>query len=106
VEEVITKKENHYMSLPVKDQSIEGIARDTSLSLGQGGAVYTADTSSVEGNFGAIQALEDSVFTSLNVGNWGGSATDDLPLPAGATIFGNFTSYTLTSGKVVAYKNV
>jgi hypothetical protein len=104
VEEVITK-EKTYMSTSVKDQSIEGIAKDTSLSLGQGGAVYVSDTTQTNGNFGAIQAVADTVFSALVAGNWTGT-TASLPLPAGATIFGNFTSFTLTSGKVVAYRNV
>jgi hypothetical protein len=93
------------MPIPARDQSIEGIASDTSLSLGQGGAVYVTDTAQTDGNFGAIQAVADTVFSALIAGNWEGTTTD-LPLPAGATIFGNFTSFTLTSGKIVAYKNV
>jgi hypothetical protein len=104
VEEVITQRRN-YMSTQLKDQSIEGIAKDTSLSLGQGGAVYVADTTQTNGSFGAIQAVADTVFSALVAGNWTGT-TASLPLPAGATIFGNFTSFTLTSGKVVAYRNV
>ena len=104
MEEVITK-EKTYMSTSAKDQSIEGIAKDTSLSLGQGGAVYVSGTTQTSGNFGAIQAVADSVFSALVAGNWTGTTTN-LPLPAGATIFGNFTSFTLTSGKVVAYRNV
>lgn len=91
--------------IPAKDETIEGISRDTSLSLGQGGAVLTTTTDEISGNFGAIQALEASVFTSLTAGNWEGDSTADLALPAGTTIFGNFTAYQLTSGKVIAYKN-
>jgi hypothetical protein len=93
------------MSTQVKDQTIEGVAKDISLSLGQGGAVYVADTTQTDGAFGAIQAVADTVFSALVAGNWTGT-TASLPLPAGATIFGNFTSFTLTSGKVVAYRNV
>jgi hypothetical protein len=93
------------MSTQVKDQSIEGIAKDTSLSLGQGGAEYVTDTTIRNGSYGAIQAVADTVFLALAAENWTGT-TDDLPLPAGATIFGSFTSFTLTSGKVVAYRNV
>ena len=92
------------MSTSIQDRSIEGIAKDTSLSLGQGGAEYVTDTTIRNGNFGAIQAVADSVFTALVAGNWTGTTTS-LPLPAGVTIFGSFTSFTLTSGKVVAYKN-
>ena len=93
------------MSTSVKDQSIEGVARDISLTLGQGGAEYVTDTTIRNGAFGAIQAVADSVFSALVARNWTGNASD-LPLPAGATIFGDFTSFTLTSGKVVAYRNV
>jgi hypothetical protein len=93
------------MPIPAREQSIEGIANDTSLSLGQGGAVYVTNTTQTDGSFGAIQAVADTVFTALVAGNWTGT-TASLPLPAGATIFGNFTSFTLTSGKVVAYRNV
>jgi hypothetical protein len=104
VEEVITK-EKTYMSTSVKDQSIEGIAKDTSLSLGQGGAEYVTDTNIRDGSFGAIQALSDTVFSALVAVNWTGT-TASLPLPAGVTIYGNFSSFTLFSGKVVAYRNV
>jgi hypothetical protein len=104
VEEVITK-EKTYMSTSVKDQSIEGVAKDTSLSLGQGGAVYVADATQTDGNFGAIQAIEGSVIT-LTASNWTPSTASAIPLPAGATIFGSFSSFTLTNGKVIAYRNV
>ena len=93
------------MSTSTQDRSIEGIAKYTSLSLGQGGAVYVSDTTQTDGNFGAIQAVADAVFSALVSGNWTGTTTD-IPVPAGVTIFGNFTSFTLTSGKVIAYKNV
>ena len=93
------------MSTQVKDQSIEGIAKDTSLSLGQGGAEYVTDTATRNGTFGAIQAVEGSVIT-LTASNWTPSTASAIPLPAGATIFGSFTSFTLTSGKVIAYRNV
>jgi hypothetical protein len=93
------------MPIPFREQSIEGIANDTSLALGQGGAVYVTDTTQTDGSFGAIQAVADAVFSALVAGNWTGTTTN-LPLPAGVTIFGNFTSFTLTSGKVIAYRNV
>jgi len=94
------------MPIPVREQSIEGIANDTSLSLGQGGAVYVTDTTQTGGNFGAIQAVETAVISTLTSGNWTPSPATAIPLPAGVTIFGNFTSFTLTSGKVIAYRNV
>lgn len=92
------------MSTTSRDQSIEGIAKDASLALGQYGAAYESGTSAVVGNFGCITALEDSVFSALAASNWTGSSTASLPLKAGVTIFGDFTGFTLTSGKVVAYR--
>ena len=91
------------MSTEKIDLSIEGIAKDSSLSLGQYGALYEAGTDAVTGNFGCITALEDTVFSALAAANWTGDSTAALPLKAGITIYGNFTGFTLTSGKVVAY---
>jgi hypothetical protein len=95
------------MSTQLRDQSIEGIAKDTSLSLGQGGAFYLDenDVTQTDGNYGAIQALANCVF-SLEVENWEGNDTESVPLPAGTTIFGNFTHIELQQGKAVAYRNV
>jgi len=83
--------------------SLRKIEKDTSFTLGQYGAVYENGTDAVTGNFGCITALEDSVFSSLTASNWAGDSTASLPLKAGVTIFGTFTGFTLTSGKVVAY---
>ena len=78
--------------------------RDSSLALGQFGAVYESGNDAVTGNFGCITALEDSAFSALTATNWEGDSTAALPLKAGVTIFGAFTGFTLSSGKVVAYK--
>lgn len=83
--------------------SLRKIERDTSFTLGQYGAVYENGTDAVTGNFGCITALEDSAFSALTAANWTGDSTASLPLKAGVTIFGNFTGFTLSSGKVVAY---
>jgi hypothetical protein len=81
--------------------------QDLSLSLGQFGAKYvdfsTSGAVANTGNFGCITALEDSVFSALTASNWIGDSPASLPLKAGVTIFGAFTGFTLTSGKVVAY---
>jgi hypothetical protein len=83
--------------------SLRKIEKDTSFTLGQYGAVYEGGTDAVTGNFGCITALEDAVFSSLTASNWTGDNPASLPLKAGVTIFGTFTGFTLTSGKVVAY---
>jgi hypothetical protein len=93
------------MSTETRELTIEGIARDSSLALGQYGAFYEAGTDAVSGNFACITALEDSVFSSLSASNWSGDSTATLPLKAGITIFGKFTAFTLTSGKVIAYNS-
>ena len=81
---------------------------NSSLSLGQFGAVYksSAGALSAGGPWGAIQATAAAV-VSLTSGNWTNSdATTAIDIPAGATIFGNFTAITLTSGKIIAYKQI
>ena len=82
---------------------LETLSRE---ALGKGGAVYENGTDAVSGNFGCITALEDSVFSALTASNWTGDSTASLPLKAGVTIFGRFTAFTLSSGKVVAYNAV
>ena len=72
--------------------------------MGQNGARYVT-SGSATGNFGAIQATEEATFTSITASNWTGDSTVGLKLPAGAAIFGAFTAFTLTSGKVLAYNS-
>ena len=76
------------------------------VSLGQRGFVYVGDTSATTGNFVAIQVIADAVFFALTALNStvGGLAGASLSLTAGTVIYGPFTSFTLTSGKVIAYK--
>ena len=74
------------------------------VSLGQRGFIYTADTTLVEGNFAAIQIIADTVFSSLTALNSTVGGLVGVTLTAGTIIYGPFTSYDLTSGKVIAYK--
>jgi len=80
--------------------------KDTSLSLGQYGAVYKTAAGALSGGpWGAIQATATAV-VNVTSGNWTNSdATTAVDVPAGSTIFGNFTAITLTSGKIIAYKS-
>lgn len=93
------------MGIENRDITVEGIARDSSLALGQYGAIYESGTTLVSGSFGCITAIEDSVFTSLGASNWSGDSTAAMPLKAGMSVFGSFTSFQLTAGKVIAYKD-
>jgi hypothetical protein len=62
------------------------------------------DTAAHTGRFGEIVALEDSVIASLTAQDWTGNALTAIPLKASTEIEGVFTSITLTSGTVVAYR--
>lgn len=68
------------------------------------GGLYIADTVARTGQFGAITALEAAVANLVTTQNgiWQGTTTA-VPIPAGTTIYGNFTTVTLASGKVIAY---
>ena len=74
------------------------------VALGQRGFIYTADTTLVNGNFAAIQIIADTVFAALTALNSTVGGLVGVTLPAGTIIYGPFTSYDLTSGKVIAYK--
>jgi hypothetical protein len=74
------------------------------VSLGQRGFIYTDDTTLVEGNFAAIQIIADTIFSALTALNSTVGGLVGVTLTAGTIIYGPFTSYDLTSGKVIAYK--
>jgi hypothetical protein len=85
--------------------SVTGEVDAALVSLGQLGFVYVDSTSVTPGNFAAIQIIADTQFAFLSalystgLGNISG-----ITLNAGTIIYGPFTSFTLTSGKVIAYK--
>lgn len=66
------------------------------------GFVHTTSTSPVVGSFCAIVANVDSVLASVTEPN--STGTTNITLKAGAPLFGQFSSFTLTSGEVTAYK--
>ena len=82
--------------------SFADINQDTGLAVGQNGARYVT-AGAVTGKFGAIQATEDAIFSSITASNWSGESPSALRLVAGSCIFGAFTDFSLTSGKVIAY---
>jgi hypothetical protein len=67
------------------------------------GAVYIADTTEYTGRYWAITALEATVINTASVADYSGSSISAMPIPVGATIYGNFSKVKLTSGKVLAY---
>lgn len=73
------------------------------ISLGQGGATVETGTTAVTGTFAAIQFVEGGAFSALT-SNYDGDAFTGVTLAAGTIIYGRFTAFTLSSGKVIAYK--
>ena len=84
------------------------------IALGQMGAIVETGTTAVTGkNIAAIQMIEDTVFAALTpsdttngygVGSYNGDTLGSVTLPAGMTIYGNWTAFTLASGKIIAYQ--
>lgn len=68
------------------------------------GAEYIDDTSAHTGRFGKIVATEDSIIASLTAMDYTGNTLSAIPLNASCEMEGVFTSITLTSGTVIAYK--
>jgi hypothetical protein len=74
--------------------------------MGQAGSVFIDDTAQHTGPFAAITAIEDSEVDVSDCTDIAKTMTDavDFTIPAGLTIYGNFSVFSLVSGKVIAYK--
>jgi len=72
--------------------------------MGKYGAIIRASGEVAAGNFCAIQMIEDSAFSVLTATNWTGSGTG-ITFPAGLIIYGAFTAFTPSSGRVVGYQS-
>jgi hypothetical protein len=68
------------------------------------GFEYIGDTAAHAGRFYRLYAVADAVISTATVQNATGNAFTSVPLMAGDFIDGVFTSVTLASGKVVAYR--
>jgi len=68
------------------------------------GFEYISDTNAHTGRFWRLYALADAVISTATVQNASGNTFTSVPLAAGDSIEGVFTSVTLASGKIVAYK--
>jgi hypothetical protein len=70
------------------------------------GVVVKTGTTAVTGKFYAIQVLTDTVFSLLTENSKSGDAMTGFTIPAGTTIINGLgiTAFTLTSGRVRAYK--
>ena len=68
------------------------------------GFEYISDTAAHTGRFEELVAFEDSVIASAVILNQTGNTFTSVPLKAGQSVEGVFTSVTLASGKIAAYK--
>lgn len=76
---------------------------------GGNGSDYINDTAAHATDYFAFQCTEETVFAAI-AGNMGNAADlctgeDATALAAGTVIYGRFTSVTLTSGAIIAYKS-
>lgn len=74
--------------------------------MGEFGATYIAGIGENTGTWQCIYALEDTEIGVLVAPNWDGAGAPefyDIPLPAGAAIYGYFTTIELNSGRIIAY---
>jgi hypothetical protein len=74
--------------------------------LGEFGVTQVTTTVATTGTWNAILCLNSvTVFATLTeLGRTQGGTTGSLSFPAGVTIYGAFTNFTLTTGAVRAYK--
>jgi len=106
-----SSSDNENYSLRKINQLAFDAEKDSSLSLGQHGAVYKTSGGTLQGGpFGAIQATSAAVVSVIssnwiNSDNTTGGITAGIDIPAGVTIFGSFSTVVLTSGKIIAYKS-
>ena len=74
-------------------------------AIGQAGSILLDDTAQHTGPFVAITALEDAAVDVSDCTDIADTMTDaaDFTIPKGASIYGNFSVFSLASGKVIAY---
>tara|TARA_B100000131_G_scaffold11896_1_gene12391 strand:+ start:385 stop:654 length:270 start_codon:yes stop_codon:yes gene_type:complete len=72
-------------------------------SMGGAGCLYLTGTTQVVGNFFGIQALSDTTLAAGTAGNISGDSLVGAVIPAGATMFGQFTGVQISAGKAVVY---
>jgi hypothetical protein len=68
------------------------------------GFEYISDTAAHTGRFWKLYAVADAVISTATIQNASGNTFSSVPLGKGDQIEGVFTSVTLASGKIVAYK--
>ena len=78
--------------------------RNNTLEFSHQGGVVVNDTTATTGTFGAIQVINDAVFSALTMPEYtNASDLTTITIAAGQVIYGRCTAFTLTSGVVVAH---
>ena len=78
--------------------------RNNTLEFSHQGGVVVNDTTATTGNFGAIQVINDAVFSAITAPEYtNASDLTTITITAGTGLYGRFTAFTLTSGVVVAH---
>jgi len=78
--------------------------RNNTLEFSHQGGVVIDDTTATTGNFGAIQVINDAVFSAITAPEYtNASDLTTITISAGTVLYGRFTAFTLTSGVVVAH---
>jgi hypothetical protein len=80
-----------------EDRTLKGI-------YGEHGAVYENGTNAVAGEFCAITVIAEATFSALTWSEQSGDNLTSVAIPAGTTIYGQITAFTLSGGSVLAYK--
>ncbi|BAY64997.1 hypothetical protein NIES22_50980 [Calothrix brevissima NIES-22] len=107
----VTQQDNLIMntSLPLPtgastEATVSSIKSLNEMSLGQRGHTFVTTNTSQTGSWVAIQVVENAYFTSLTCANTTVPAIN-VALPVGFILYGNITAFTLSYGKVIAYKS-
>ena len=72
-------------------------------AFGQSGFDYVTTGTINSHTYIAISALEDASISATAVG---GDSLSSVTIPKGMTIYGKFSSITVSSGKILAYREV
>lgn len=72
---------------------------------GLAGVVNETGNTAITGEFDVIDCLAETTFSTLTELNASGDALTGFALPAGTQLRGKFTAFTLSGGKVRAYKS-
>ena len=86
-----------------QDALLNAVKKNTGSAIQPSGAILIDDTAAHTGPYFAITALEDAAVDISECDMSFITDVADFTIPKGLTIYGNFASIELDSGKVIAY---